>query len=249
VPPNIEDLIPLEWQPIADTTPIPNPYYVNPDGSGPSRRDSSAESLNGSIKEEANGNDLEMGSGQEWVKKEFYADIPCLGSPPRTSSPVPQTVEHIEPLNVQNIQEDLEIVPSLETVPEQLEMIGVVETGSEAIIPQELEGQDWQSPDELNQSVDAVDTSSTSDGVFNWSREENGGGDVATGRVDLDTSDVSEQNQDLQMPALCLNCSKPTVIDIEWDNEFCSSICAVDHCHKVFNNWISKRNIDNQVKG
>lgn len=55
---------------------------------------------------------------------------------------------------------------------------------------------------------------------------------------------VSVPETKYELPGTCLGpgCSKATVIDVQWDNEFCSAHCAVAHCLAVFTQWVALNN-------
>ncbi|XP_059848843.1 TOX high mobility group box family member 3 isoform X2 [Hypanus sabinus] len=48
-------------------------------------------------------------------------------------------------------------------------------------------------------------------------------------------------------PIRCMRtgCSNPPIPSVEWDNEYCSSECVVNHCRDIFMAWVASRNQSN----
>ena len=37
-------------------------------------------------------------------------------------------------------------------------------------------------------------------------------------------------------------CGRPSVRNIEWEDEYCSNQCVVLHCEAVFSEWVAEQN-------
>lgn len=53
-----------------------------------------------------------------------------------------------------------------------------------------------------------------------------------------------QQEEEQKSENMCIKrgCSQAAIKSSEWDEEYCSNECAVEHCKDVFNLWIAKQN-------